>query len=91
MFKVGLLPIKFCRMKNVLTQRIMTTMNPIHFEIEDESRFHSRGKETHFKMLIVSDKFENISKLNKQRLVYENLGDLMPQIHALTLSCYTPK
>ena len=40
-------------------------------------------------MLVVSQKFEHLSKLEKQRLVYASLGDLMTKIHALTLTCMT--
>lgn len=40
-------------------------------------------------MLVVSDKFTNLSKVEKQRLVYASLGDTMTRIHALTLTCQT--
>jgi stress-induced morphogen len=40
-------------------------------------------------MVVVSDNFKNLSKIEKQRLVYSSLGELMSQIHALTLTCQT--
>lgn len=56
--------------KGLLTDQIRSCLKPIKLEIEDESRFHQRGTETHFKILIVSDRFEGLSKVRKQQLVY---------------------
>ena len=59
------------------------------FDIVDESKFHKRGEETHFKVLIVSSKFEGLSKIKKHQFVYESLGEIMGKFHALTLTCLT--
>ena len=73
----------------MISQRIKEKINPSVFEIVDESKFHQRGEETHFKILIVSEKFEGLSRIKKHQLVYESLGEVMGKFHALTLSCYT--
>jgi stress-induced morphogen len=52
-----LLSQRFGHIKQMLTDRMMATLKPKYLQIEDESRFHSRGEETHFKMLVVSDRF----------------------------------
>ena len=75
--------------KSLISQRIKEKINPLVFEIVDESRYHQKGEETHFKVLIVSEKFEGLSKLKKHQLVYDSLGEVMGKFHALTLTCYT--
>lgn len=40
-------------------------------------------------MFIVSDKFNGLSKVQKHRLVHSSLGEIMGQVHAITLTCQT--
>ena len=54
----------------------------------NESKRHSKGEETHFNILIVSEKFKNLSKVKQHQLIYSELGDFMKQIHALTITCH---
>lgn len=56
--------------------------------LENESHMHSvpNDSETHFKLLIVSDQFEGLSKVARQRLVYSHLDtEFKSGLHALTL------
>ncbi|MDZ4081852.1 MAG: BolA family protein [Bdellovibrionales bacterium] len=56
--------------------------------LENESHKHSvpEDSETHFKLLIVSDKFVGLSKVARQRLVYSYLdSEFKSGLHALTL------
>jgi len=49
------------------------------------------GGGDHFQVLVVSDRFEELRLVQRHRLVYDALGDLMrARIHALTLSTLTP-
>jgi stress-induced morphogen len=49
------------------------------------------GGGDHFQVLVVSDRFEGLRLVQRHRLVYDALGDLMrARIHALTLSTLTP-
>ncbi|MFN9067349.1 MAG: BolA family protein, partial [Bdellovibrionales bacterium] len=47
-----------------------------HFELINESDDHSGspGRESHFKLLLVSPSFENLSRVDRQRLVYQKLN-----------------
>lgn len=50
------------------------------------------GDGTHFEAVIVSDKFDGKTLLERHKLVYEVLGDAMKErIHALSLKTYTPE
>lgn len=61
--------------------------NPEILVIENESDMHSgpKGRESHFKVLIVSDFFKGMNTLERQKHVYQALSEVMPQIHALSL------
>ncbi len=45
----------------------------------------------HFEALIVSDCFENVSRVKRQQRVYETLGPLMTsgEMHAIALKLYS--
>lgn len=48
------------------------------------------GDGRHFEAVIVSHEFNNKSRLERHRLVYDALGDRMrEQVHALSLKLYT--
>lgn len=49
-------------------------MNPQVLKIIDESNNHSRGKQTHFNVFIVSKEFINLNNMQRHRLVYKNIG-----------------
>lgn len=64
---------------------------PEHLEVLDESHMHSRGSETHYKLVLVSPQFEGLSAVRRHQKVYACLGELMQEIHALALHTYTPQ
>lgn len=49
------------------------------------------GDGRHFDALIVSKIFEGKGTLQRQRLVFQALGDKMEVIHALSMQTYTPE
>lgn len=76
-----------------LHQLLEGALAPSYLEIENESSQHSvpPGSETHFKVLIVSDKFTGKSRIDRQRLVNEALKqELQSGLHALTQRALTP-
>jgi BolA family transcriptional regulator, general stress-responsive regulator len=69
---------------------IETTFAPSELEIIDESHHHAghsgHGGAGHFKVKIVSDKFNGQLPLARHRMVYAAVDSLMPaEIHALTI------
>jgi BolA protein len=57
----------------------------------DESHMHSRGLQTHFKAVLVSEQFEGLNRVKRHQKVYATLGELMGEFHALALHTYTPE
>ena len=80
----------------LIRSRLETAFEPEQLELVDESHRHrghagaadGRG---HFKVRIVSNRFRHIRPLQRQRMVFEALGDLMKtDIHALSISAQPP-
>ena len=64
---------------------------PQHLEVVNESHMHSKGTETHYKVVIVSPAFEGVSPVRRHQLVYGAVGDLKEKgIHALAITSRTP-
>jgi len=70
----------------------LRSLSPTHLEVVNESHMHSvpPGSESHFKVVIVSSRFEGLMPVVRHRLVYETLGDEMREIHALAITSKTP-
>jgi BolA protein len=68
----------------------------VHVEVVDESHLHAghagaRDGRGHFRALVVSPRFEGLSRVAAQRLVYEALAEeLRTEIHALSLRTLSP-
>jgi BolA protein len=68
----------------------------VHVDVIDESHLHaghvgSRDGGGHFRAVVVSTRFEGITPVERQRLVYEALEDAMgSEIHALSMRTLTP-
>ncbi len=76
-----------------IREKLTAAFQPVHLEIENESDNHSGppGRESHFKVLVVSAKFEGLARIARQRLVNEILKDeLAGRVHALTQRALTP-
>ena len=78
-----------------IEEKLRDALSADHVEVEDESALHAghagaRAGGGHFRALVVSDRFEGKSRLERQRLVYAALDDEMgTQIHALSMSTLT--
>lgn len=75
-----------------MQQRIeqqLASLTPQHLQVLDESHMHSRGQQTHYKAVIVSDVFEGLNSVKRHQKVYATMGELMGQIHALAIHTYT--
>ena len=69
----------------------LVSLAPEHIEIIDESAQHAghagaRGGGGHYHLSIVSPRFNGLSMLERHRMIYELLGQLMhKEIHALRI------
>jgi BolA protein len=81
------------RIESLLRERLAT----LHVEVIDESHLHAghagaAGGAGHFRAVVVSQAFEGKSLVERQRLVYAALAEMMgPEIHALAMQTLTPE
>lgn len=72
---------------------IETHLAPSHLDIQNESHMHAGDRnESHFRLIVVSERFAGAGLLARHRLVQ----DLLQQerdtgLHALALHTYTPE
>ena len=70
----------------------LTSLGPNHLEVTNESMNHSvpPGSESHFKVVLVSEEFQDLRPLQRHRLVHNLLEEeIRGPIHALALHLYT--
>jgi BolA family transcriptional regulator, general stress-responsive regulator len=80
-----------------MLRRLDSALSPTAIELSDDSEQH-RGHggynpagESHFTLRIESAAFEGKSRVERQRMVYAALGDLMRErIHALSIRAAAP-
>jgi BolA protein len=83
------------RLKEI-RQRLTETFQPETLGVEDESHLHAghegaRDGRGHFRVLIIAQAFAEQSLLQRHRMVYKALGDLMrTDIHALAIDAWAP-
>ena len=78
---------------------LTAALAPERIELVDESARHAghaamKGLppgETHFRLLVVSERFSGLSRVQRQRLVYQALAEEMTAgIHALVVTALIP-
>ena len=78
-----------------IKERLERELSPSHIEIIDESHLHAghagaASGAGHFNVTIISDKFTGKSAIQRHRMVYLAVNDLMPtEIHALSINAQT--
>lgn len=79
-----------------LVERLQV-LQPTHFEITNESSGHGGyypGKESHFKVVIVSEAFNGLRLVQRHQKVYAFVSDLLAAgggtIHAFAIHAYAP-
>ncbi|MEK9645611.1 MAG: BolA family protein [Alphaproteobacteria bacterium] len=81
----------------IIEQKLTAAFAPVSLKIVDESHLHAghvgarpEGG-THFRVEIVSAAFDGVSRVARQRMVYELLAEeLEGPVHALSLSASPP-
>ena len=84
---------KRCKqMKQILSE----VFSPSKLLIRDQSHLHAghagaRDGKGHFSVTIVAAAFADLSRLERHRLIYDALNEMMQSdIHALTITAQTP-
>lgn len=75
----------------------LTTLSPTYLSLDNESQNHAgyfEGKESHFKLVVVSDDFEGKRLASRHQLVYGAVAPYLTSgggtVHALAIHAYTP-
>ena len=74
--------------------KLNQTFDPVYLKIINESHQHTvpKDSETHFKVILVSERFRSQTRVQRQRAVYHTLAAwLTHPIHALSLKLFDPK
>ncbi|GGB67975.1 BolA/IbaG family iron-sulfur metabolism protein [Shewanella inventionis] len=78
--------------EQIITDKLSQAFAPVHLEVINESNRHHvpPNSETHFKVVIVSELFNEQRLLARHRLVNQALADeLASGVHALSINVYT--
>ncbi|MBL4900562.1 MAG: transcriptional regulator BolA [Colwellia sp.] len=77
-----------------IEEKLLSAFSPLHLDVINESSNHNvpPGSESHFKVIIVSNNFEDERLIKRHRAVNSVLAEeLAEKIHALALHTYTEK
>ena len=79
-----------------IRERLNNALSPSQLDITDDSHQHrghvgAASGAGHFSVTIVSDKFNDQNMIQRHRMVYMAVNDMMPaDIHALSIKALTP-
>lgn len=80
-----------------MRKKLEAALQPDVLEIVDDSESHRghggyrEGGESHFNMKIIATEFEGVSRVARQRMVFDVLKEeLAGPVHALSLQCLSP-
>jgi BolA family transcriptional regulator, general stress-responsive regulator len=79
-----------------MRRRLMVALEPVRLDVVNESHLHAGHRnspgtgESHFRLHIVSKRFEGLSRVARHRLVNETLEGLVGgRVHALAMTTTT--
>jgi BolA protein len=80
-----------------IREKLASGLKPLRLEITDDSHLHAghagarEGGESHFTVEIVSEAFEGVGRVQRQRMIYGLLAEeLAGPVHALALKTIAP-
>lgn len=81
------------KVQQSIEKKLEVAFNPIFLDVKNESHKHNvpPGSESHFKVVIVSEAFEQKNLVQQHQMVHQALADdLSGPIHALSIQSKTP-
>ena len=81
-------------MEKIIESQIIDIINnklsPSVLNLINESFMHNvpPGSESHFKLIVVSDVFKDLTKVKRHQLIYSTLNKIMDEIHALSIYAF---
>lgn len=83
--------------KKEITRRLREAFDPETLGVEDESYLHeghegAKDGRGHFRVLIITDAFEDKTMIERHRMIYRELDEMMRlDIHALAIDAWSPE
>lgn len=80
----------------LIGQQLEARLRPTELMIKDQSQLHAghegaKGGMGHFDVTIVSEVFAGLNRIQRHRMVYDALSELLEtDIHALRIKAFTP-
>lgn len=75
---------------NLIKEKLKSKFTTGNIEVLNESSFHSRGENSHFKVSITSDSFKGKNPLERRREVLKELQEFWDQgVHSISIFTYT--
>ena len=75
-----------------IESKLTKELDPSHLEVIDESYLHNvePGKESHVRIVVVSEQFEGLNLVKRHQLNYQQINEeLEGPIHAISLHTFT--
>ena len=72
--------------------KLTKELTPSHLEVINESYLHNvePGKESHVRIVVVSEQFESLNLVKRHQLIYQQINEeLEGPIHAISLHTFT--
>ncbi len=82
---------------DMIRTRLAAALAPESLEVIDDSASHAghagaKSGGGHFEVIIVAQAFAGLGLLQRHRLIYDALGDVMGrEIHALSIKAFSPQ
>lgn len=76
-----------------IIEKLEDALAPSHLKVDNESHMHAggSGKESHFRVEVVSLKFVDLTPVRRHQLVYQTLqAELDGPVHALAIHAFAP-
>ena len=72
--------------------KLKAALEPERLRIDNDSKRHAGpATDSHYRIIVVSNAFEGVSRVQRQRLVYTCLSEeLTGPVHAIQMKCLTP-
>jgi BolA family transcriptional regulator, general stress-responsive regulator len=80
-----------------IEKKIRKSFEPEYMDIKNQSHLHAGHQghdgsgQSHFRLVVVAQRFEGKSRLERQRMIYKILEEeFQDSLHALSIAAYAP-
>ena len=76
---------------DIIVSKLNEAIKVENLFLDNESFMHNvpANSETHFKLVIVSNDFTELTNVKRHQCIYNALNDTMSRIHALSIQAFT--